>query len=202
RSAPRRARGRGRRDSDRVPAGVSGGRHRLRRSRRSRQPGVAGEPRAARLPRARRARHAPQRHVSHQSEERMRVADQRVHRLLPFPASQSSACAALSRITDDVALPLDARPGAGWAAAFAVAAAALLVGVGCVSYEIATGIGVWGLNRTVGWAFDITNFVFWVGIGHAGTLISAILLLFRQQRRTLVHRSGAAVAHFPRNWPP
>ncbi len=43
------------------------------------------------------------------------------------------------------------------------------------------GVGVWGLNKTVGWAWDITNFVWWVGIGHAGTLISAILLLFRQQ---------------------
>ena len=43
------------------------------------------------------------------------------------------------------------------------------------------GIGVWGLNKTVGWAWDITNFVWWVGIGHAGTLISAILLLFRQK---------------------
>jgi molybdopterin-containing oxidoreductase family membrane subunit len=47
---------------------------------------------------------------------------------------------------------------------------------------------VWGLNRTVGWAFDITNFVFWIGIGHAGTLISAILLLFRQQWRTSINR--------------
>ena len=50
-------------------------------------------------------------------------------------------------------------------------------------YVISTGIGVWGMNQTVGWAFDITNFVFWVGIGHAGTLISAILFLFRQKWR-------------------
>jgi molybdopterin-containing oxidoreductase family membrane subunit len=48
---------------------------------------------------------------------------------------------------------------------------------------MATGIGTWGLNRTVGWAFDITNFVFWIGIGHAGTLISAILFLLRQRWR-------------------
>jgi molybdopterin-containing oxidoreductase family membrane subunit len=59
-----------------------------------------------------------------------------------------------------------------------------------------TGIGIWGLNRTVGWAFDITNFVFWIGIGHAGTLISAILLLFRQQWRTSINRSAEAMTIF------
>ena len=65
-----------------------------------------------------------------------------------------------------------------------------------MSYQIATGIGTWGLNRTVGWAFDITNFVFWVGIGHAGTLISAILFLFRQKWRTAVNRSAEAMTIF------
>jgi Ni/Fe-hydrogenase subunit HybB-like protein len=103
---------------------------------------------------------------------------------------------ALGRITDDVAQPLDTRPGLGWCACFAAAATALSIGAACVGYEIATGIGVWGLNRTVGWAFDITNFVFWVGIGHAGTLISAILLLFRQQWRTSINRSAEAMTIF------
>ena len=60
----------------------------------------------------------------------------------------------------------------------------------------AKGIGIWGLNNSVGWAFDITNFVFWVGIGHAGTLISAILLLFRQQWRTSINRSAEAMTIF------
>ena len=59
-----------------------------------------------------------------------------------------------------------------------------------VGYQVATGIGTWGLNRTVGWAFDITNFVFWIGIGHAGTLISAILFLFRQKWRTVGQSIG------------
>ena len=58
------------------------------------------------------------------------------------------------------------------------------------------GIGVWGLNNPVGWAFDITNFVFWVGIGHAGTLISAILFLFRQKWRTSINRSAEAMTIF------
>jgi len=65
-----------------------------------------------------------------------------------------------------------------------------------VTYLFAKGIGVWGLNNSVGWAFDITNFVFWVGIGHAGTLISAILLLFRQQWRTSINRSAEAMTIF------
>src|SRR5262249_5050983 len=79
---------------------------------------------------------------------------------------------------------------------FAVAFAALLLGVGMVTYEVLTGIGTWGLNHTVGWAFDITNFVFWVGIGHAGTLISAILLLLRQRWRTSIARSAEAMTIF------
>ena len=65
-----------------------------------------------------------------------------------------------------------------------------------VTYLVAKGIGVWGLNNSVGWAFDITNFVFWVGIGHAGTLISAILLLFRQTWRTSINRSAEAMTIF------
>jgi len=102
----------------------------------------------------------------------------------------------LRRITDDVARPLETWPGGAWWACFGVAFAALSLGVGCVTYEIATGIGTWGLNRTVGWAFDITNFVFWVGIGHAGTLISAILLLFRQRWRTSINRAAEAMTIF------
>ena len=59
-----------------------------------------------------------------------------------------------------------------------------------------TGIGVWGLNKTVNWAWDITNFVWWVGIGHAGTLISAVLLLFRQKWRMAINRSAEAMTIF------
>ena len=58
------------------------------------------------------------------------------------------------------------------------------------------GVGVWGLNVPVGWAFDITNFVWWIGIGHAGTLISAILLLLRQQWRTSINRFSEAMTLF------
>ena len=102
----------------------------------------------------------------------------------------------LRDITDDVMRPLITRPDAAWWAAFAVAASALAIGAASVTYEVTTGIGTWGLNKTVGWAFDITNFVFWVGIGHAGTLISAILLLLRQQWRTAISRSAEAMTIF------
>src|SRR5215471_17529286 len=102
----------------------------------------------------------------------------------------------LNQITDDIIRPLEGRPGKGWWICFAIALAGLLDLVGMVTYLVARGIGVWGLNNSVGWAFDITNFVFWVGIGHAGTLISAILLLFRQQWRTSINRSAEAMTIF------
>ncbi len=103
---------------------------------------------------------------------------------------------ALHDITDDIARPLEGKPGKGWWICFGIAFAALLNLGGMITYLIAKGIGVWGLNNSVGWAFDITNFVFWVGIGHAGTLISAILLLFRQQWRTSINRSAEAMTIF------
>jgi Ni/Fe-hydrogenase subunit HybB-like protein len=102
----------------------------------------------------------------------------------------------LHQVTEDVARPLDTRPGLGWLACFAAALLALGLGAAAVGYQVAVGIGTWGLNRSVGWAFDITNFVFWIGIGHAGTLISAILLLFRQKWRTSINRSAEAMTIF------
>jgi hypothetical protein len=61
---------------------------------------------------------------------------------------------------------------------------------------VITGVGTWGLNNQVDWAWDITNFVFWIGIGHAGTLISAILCLLKQKWRTAVNRSAEAMTIF------
>jgi Ni/Fe-hydrogenase subunit HybB-like protein len=102
----------------------------------------------------------------------------------------------LRQITDDIAHPLEARPGKGWWICFGIAFLGLCDLLGMATYLIANGIGVWGLNNSVGWAFDITNFVFWIGIGHAGTLISAILLLFRQKWRTSINRSAEAMTIF------
>jgi len=97
------------------------------------------------------------------------------------------------QVTDDVARPMAGRPTALWWMAFFASGGVMTTGVVAVAYQIATGIGTWGLNKTVGWAFDITNFVFWVGIGHAGTLISAVLFLLRQRWRTSVNRSAEAM---------
>jgi molybdopterin-containing oxidoreductase family membrane subunit len=102
----------------------------------------------------------------------------------------------LGQVTADICTPLERRAGPLWWAAFLASVSVLGLGVAAVSYQIATGIGTWGLNKGVGWAFDITNFVFWIGIGHAGTLISAILFLFRQKWRTAVNRSAEAMTIF------
>ena len=102
----------------------------------------------------------------------------------------------LAQVTDDVVGKMERRPTGLWWAGFLTSLAVTLVGAAAVTYQVATGIGTWGLNRTVGWAFDITNFVFWIGIGHAGTLISAILFLFRQRWRTSVNRAAEAMTIF------
>jgi molybdopterin-containing oxidoreductase family membrane subunit len=107
--------------------------------------------------------------------------------------TEARTCA---QITDEVCAPMERPPGRLWWAAFATAVALLVLGVWAVSTTIRVGIGTWGLNKTVGWAFDITNFVFWIGIGHAGTLISAILFLFRQKWRTSVNRAAEAMTLF------
>lgn len=101
-----------------------------------------------------------------------------------------------SQITEDICRPTESAPNITWVIAFLVAVSALAFGVFCIVWTIWFGIGTWDLNRTIGWGWDITNFVWWVGIGHAGTLISAILLLFRQKWRTAVNRAAEAMTIF------
>jgi molybdopterin-containing oxidoreductase family membrane subunit len=100
------------------------------------------------------------------------------------------------QITEDICRPIEGRAGKLYYVAFALAFISMLWGLSLIAYLIGTGVGVWGLNRTVNWAWDITNFVWWVGIGHAGTLISAILLLFRQRWRMSINRSAEAMTIF------
>ena len=107
----------------------------------------------------------------------------------PLIAGRKSA----AEVTRDICAPLERRAGLWWWLAFSAAFSVMCLGAAAVSYQLVVGIGTWGLNRTVGWAFDIANFVFWIGIGHAGTLISAILFLFRQKWRTSVNRSAEAM---------
>ena len=99
-------------------------------------------------------------------------------------------------ITDDVVSPITGAASLGWKVLITISSIVALYGVGSILYLLGTGIGVWGLNKTVGWAWDITNFVWWVGIGHAGTLISAVLLLFRQKWRMAINRSAEAMTIF------
>jgi Ni/Fe-hydrogenase subunit HybB-like protein len=112
------------------------------------------------------------------------------------PTQWIEGAPSLHRITTDISHPMEARPGRGWWICLGISVAAVLNLLGMVTYLFAKGIGIWGLNNSVGWAFDITNFVFWIGIGHAGTLISAILLLFRQKWRTSINRSAEAMTIF------
>ncbi|MGB8355455.1 MAG: NrfD/PsrC family molybdoenzyme membrane anchor subunit [Chthoniobacteraceae bacterium] len=102
----------------------------------------------------------------------------------------------LSWITDKVSTVVEERTPFWWWVAFAITSPVALIGLFCIGYQISTGVGVWGENTTVGWAWDITNFVFWIGIGHAGTLISAILFLTRQRWRTSINRSAEAMTLF------
>jgi molybdopterin-containing oxidoreductase family membrane subunit len=100
-------------------------------------------------------------------------------------------------VTDKIsAIVLTNRTPVGWLHGFAIAFAFLMLLNVTVGNLLVTGVGIWGNNAPVGWAFDIINFVWWIGIGHAGTLISAILLLFRQQWRTSINRFAEAMTLF------
>ncbi|HXF48410.1 MAG TPA: NrfD/PsrC family molybdoenzyme membrane anchor subunit [Verrucomicrobiae bacterium] len=101
----------------------------------------------------------------------------------------------MTDVTADVLRPIE-RPGKLWYLGLFVSLAALAFGVWAVAVQQMKGVGVWGLRNPVMWAFDITNFVFWIGIGHAGTLISAILYLLRQRWRTSINRSAEAMTIF------
>ena len=101
-----------------------------------------------------------------------------------------------TKITDDIVATTEQAPPLSWWIGFLVSAGFALLGVAAILWTIWQGIGTWGLNKTVNWAWDITNFVWWVGIGHAGTLISAVLLLFRQKWRTGINRAAEAMTIF------
>ena len=99
-------------------------------------------------------------------------------------------------LDDQVLGVTDRRPPRRWFLALAFTSTLMCLGFGFIGYTLYTGIGVWGNNSPVFWAFDIINFVFWVGIGHAGTLISAILFLFRMRWRNAIARFAEAMTIF------
>lgn len=102
----------------------------------------------------------------------------------------------LNWITERIAGVCEKPTPVWWWPAFIVSFGGMMMMFGLVAYLIATGVGVWGLNQPAAWAWDITNFVFWIGIGHAGTLISAVLCLLRQKWRTAINRAAEAMTLF------
>jgi Ni/Fe-hydrogenase subunit HybB-like protein len=100
-------------------------------------------------------------------------------------------------VTDKISsIVLARRTPLGWYFGFGLSFLLTLLLLVAVTYLVFKGIGIWGNNIPVGWAFEITNFVWWIGIGHAGTLISAILLLLKQPWRTSINRFAEAMTLF------
>jgi len=91
-------------------------------------------------------------------------------------------------VTDKISSVVLARTPRWWYVAFGLSFCLMMLFLGSVTWLFAKGVGIWGVNQPVGWGFAIVNFVWWIGIGHAGTLISAILLLLHQQWRTSIDR--------------
>ena len=114
--------------------------------------------------------------------------------LRPAPLTEGPVTA--GGLDDQVLAFPESRPPKAWFIGFAFTSALMAAGFALIGYTMYMGIGVWGNNRPVFWAFDIINFVFWVGIGHAGTLISAILFLFRKRWRNAIARFAEAMTIF------
>ena len=110
---------------------------------------------------------------------------------------QGKAREAFRQITRDVTWVAEApKPHPLWLAALGISIAMFAFGLYCIYILVMRGIGVWGNSNTVAWAWDITNFVWWIGIGHAGTLISAVLYLTRQSWRVSINRAAEAMTIF------
>src|SRR5216117_1352385 len=100
-------------------------------------------------------------------------------------------------VTDKISSIVLTRPTSnGWFVGFGVAFLVTMMMLYAIGYLFVRGVGIWGVNIPVGWGFAIINFVWWIGIGHAGTLISAILLLLRQKWRTSINRFAEAMTLF------
>jgi Ni/Fe-hydrogenase subunit HybB-like protein len=103
----------------------------------------------------------------------------------------------LGTVTDKISsIVLGRGTSKGWLFGFAIAFSLLMLLNFTIGYLLVKGVGIWGINIPIGWGFAIVNFVWWIGIGHAGTLISAILLLLRQQWRTSINRFAEAMTLF------
>jgi Ni/Fe-hydrogenase subunit HybB-like protein len=99
----------------------------------------------------------------------------------------------LSQVSEDIIAPVGARPGKWWYAGMFVASLMLVYGAYALYITFTVGIGTWNVNNSVGWGWEIINFVWWIGIGHAGTAFSIFLLLLRQTWRTSINRAAEAM---------
>ncbi|MGE5419043.1 MAG: NrfD/PsrC family molybdoenzyme membrane anchor subunit [Chloroflexota bacterium] len=102
----------------------------------------------------------------------------------------------LGQVTADVLAPMETSPGMWWYAGLAVSTLLLLYGAYAIYTTVTLGIGTWGVNNSVAWGWEIVNFVWWIGIGHAGTAFSIFLLILRQRWRTSINRSAEAMTVF------
>ncbi|MDY0343713.1 MAG: NrfD/PsrC family molybdoenzyme membrane anchor subunit [Lentimicrobium sp.] len=97
------------------------------------------------------------------------------------------------QISSDIIAPINQPAPLWWKVAFGISNLALLFGAVAIYQTVAVGIGTWGVNNSVGWAWEIINFVWWIGIGHAGTAFSIFLLVLRQKWRTSINRAAEAM---------
>ncbi len=100
------------------------------------------------------------------------------------------------QISSDILAPIETKPGKWWFAMMTIATLASIWGVYSIYITVTKGIGTWGVNNTVGWGWAIINFVWWIGIGHAGTAFSIFLLILRQKWRTSINRAAEAMTVF------
>jgi len=102
----------------------------------------------------------------------------------------------LGQITKEIAAPMEVTPGLWWYIAFIISSVAAVFGGYAVYITVNKGIGTWGVNNSVAWGWEIVNFVWWIGIGHAGTAFSIFLLILRQKWRTSINRAAEAMTVF------
>jgi molybdopterin-containing oxidoreductase family membrane subunit len=114
----------------------------------------------------------------------------------PEPSKYVTPGLTFRSVTDRISGIVFQPPSRGWLALFGLSGAVLTVFLVAIVYLLIEGVGIWGINIPVAWGFAITNFVWWIGIGHAGTLISAILLLMHQKWRTSINRIAEAMTIF------
>ena len=116
-------------------------------------------------------------------------------RFIPSPTVEPGHT--FASVTDHISsIVLRKKMPLSWSILFAISMMLVMVLTATIGKLLMVGVGIWGINHPVGWGFDILNFVWWIGIGHAGTLISAILLLLRQEWRTSINRFAEAMTLF------